>query len=451
MYKIVQFFLFIFVLLANCTALFAQAPVTSSSRLFRVQEAHIMREGALKIGWSNTGFYESAGHNNPIAKRTDDLTQYNSDLLVDYAVLNNLTLSGGATLLQKTFTTYGMGFNREFLSEVRFSSKLGSISTQNEHVQFGALATCYIPISGNANAPFIPYSSGYFDGQFLFLMSYYFDNVFYETSPGLHFNFGIKNFFTSGSNQSRTSSKTQIMNGGRNSVAFGVGFKYPTEKVDFFTEVSGEMYVGYAMPEYIYSREDYAYLGIGATWRLLDWLSVEPVGEFLLLGGNDKTVYDESIGVYKLSTHNYLPFKFSLSFSTGFGKAFSLFVETEEEIDANNGLSKAERQRNAKIRQVISDNSQELVSIYKQGREIDDSIEGSIYFDIVIGKDGRTKNARILVSTFDQTPTAIFIENQMLDRVRKWIYPSGDSELQIEILKLSFTPKRVSFVEESAQ
>jgi len=452
MYKaIYRFLLIVMFVMANSNALFAQAPLTSSSRLFRVQEAHLMREGSLKIGWSNTGFYQSAGHDNPIAKRTDDLTQYNSDMLIDYAPAKHIAISGGATLLQKTFTTSGMGFNREFLSELRLSGKIGSISLENESIQFGALATAFIPTNSMVNSPFIPFNSGYFDGQILFLASYYFDKVFFEASPGIHLNIGIKHYFTTNSNQSRNPAQQAIMSGGVNSASFGMGFKYPTEKVDFFTEISGELYVGNELPTYIYSREDYAYLGIGANWRALDWLAIEPVGEFLLLGGKDNTIYSEKYGVYRLANYNYLPFKFSLSFSTSFGTAFSLFTESDEDIEAGLDLTKAERTRNAKIRQIISQKSQELVSIYREGRLVDETIEGSIYFDIVIGKDGRTKNARILVSTFDQTPTALFVENQMLEKVRKWNYPSGESELQIEILKLSFTPKRVSFVEESAE
>ncbi|NTV45856.1 MAG: hypothetical protein HGB11_04910, partial [Chlorobiales bacterium] len=389
---------------------------------------------------------------NPVSGKTDALSLYNSDLAFDYAATDNITVSVSTTMLQNDFPRNTDSPKADWFNELRFGVKVGSLETLDGALQIGGLFTTAIPINRLTNRPFVRFGSGTLDLSFLAIGSYYFDNLLPEESIAVHANLGAGYYFSGTNNATRTaSSVVKKIPNDMTSLRYGLGVTVPIEdaNVRLFGEFSGEAFLSRALPTYIYSRENYAYIGVGARWEPADWFGLEGLGEFLVMGGksDDETVYDVTIGADKLSKSgiNYAPWKISGGIRFNFGKSFTLFSDFD---DIDSTLSTEEKARNKKIRKILDKQSLKLVRIYEDAREADETLEGSVYFDLVIGKDGSTKNAKILVSTFNETRGGVYLEKEMLNEVKKWKYPAGSKDLQIEILRLHFAPKNVTIAEE---
>ncbi|NTW48371.1 MAG: hypothetical protein HGB19_01290 [Chlorobiales bacterium] len=426
----------------------AQAPYTASSRLYHVQEGQLMRKGMFSFSTTGSFFTKSNDYLNPVTGETRGLSIYNSDIALDYAATDNVTMSVSTTALQSAFPRNSDGTYTDLFNELRFGVKVGSLETFERALQIGGLITTTIPLNRSANRPFVPFASGTLDLGFLMIGSYYFDNILPEESISAHLNLGVEYYF-SGTNRASRSGTAQFIPDDAVSLRYGLGFSVPIEQFRVFAELSGEAFVAKRLPAYVYSREDYIYAGIGVGWQPISWFGIEALGEFLVSGGkNDNTtIYKTSIGVDQLSKSgiNYSPYKISGGLKFTFGKSFTLFADVN---DVDTLLSNQDRGRNQKIRRILNARSQDLIKIYQNAREADETLEGSLYFDITIGKDGSTKDARILVSTFNETRGGVYLEKEMLDEVKKWRYPSGDKELQIEILRLHFGPKNTTLAEE---
>lgn len=436
----------------HTTDTFAQVPYTASSRLFLVQEGQLMRKGMFSFAATGSYFSKSNDFLNPVSGKTDALSIYNSDLALDYAATDNLTVSVSTTMIQNDFPRSSDSPKADWFNELRFGIKFGSLETLDGALQFGGLFTTAIPINRLTNRPFVPFGSGTLDLGFLAIGSYYFDNLLPEESIAIHANIGAGYYFSGTNNATRTSSAPlKTLPNDMTSLRYGFGVTVPIEDfhLRLFGEFSGEAYLSRQLPTYVYSRENYAYLGVGARWEPADWFGLEGMGEFLVMGGSgdDKTVYDVTIGADKLSKSgiNYTPWKVSGGVRFTFGKSFTLFSDFG---DTDSTLSVEEKARNKKIRKILDKQSQKLVRIYEDAREADETLEGSLYFDLVIAKDGSTKEAKILVSTFNETRGGVYLEKEMLNEVKKWKYPAGNKELQIEILRLHFAPKNVTIAEQ---
>ncbi len=427
----------------------AQSPLTAGNRLFFTQEAHNIQTGLFSFSISGSGFTKSDDYLNPVSSKTEGLSLFSSDLTLDYGLSKHFTLSVGSTILQSTFPNEGSGTDTDYLNEMRLSGKFGSIGIFNDHLNLGLLTTIHLPIQSELNAPFVPFRSGSLDIQTQLLVSYYFDNVLPEESTSFHVNIGPKFFLSSDADFSRLDNQTALVKESQLALLYAFGLKQPIGSFDVFVELSGQMFLGNSLPDFVYSKEDLSYVGGGIKWQTFDWLQISILGHMLISGGDsdEETVFDPAIGVYKLSSSdiNYTPYYLTAGLQFVFGKSYDLYDEGSFESEPS-VLNDDEKTRYTKIEEIIGVNSQELVDIYFKGRKTDKKLQGSVYFDIVIAKDGSTKDARILVSTFHETNIARMVENEMLKTIKSWKYPKGDKELQIEILKMNFSSTSSRFI-----
>ncbi len=428
----------------------AQSPLSAGNRLFFTQEAHNLRPGLFSITFSGSGFTKSGDYLNPQkGGQAEDLKIYNSDLTFDYGISKHFSLSVGTTILESAFPNEGSGIDNDFLNEVRLSGKFGSIELFTENLELGILTTIFLPLQPELNAPFFPLRSGSLDLQTMAIFSYYFDNLLKEESGGLHVNIGPKFYLTTDADFARLPNQTAEVSEAQLGFEYAVGANIPFASFELFVEYYGSTFLDNKLPDFTYSRESYAYAGGGLNWQTFDWLQLSVMYHMLVSGGDsdDETAYNPTIGVFKLSDSdiNYSPYMVSAGLTFTFGTSFDLYKSDSFEEEPTE-ISDDAAARYAEIENIIGENSRELVDIYFKGRKIDNKLQGSVYFSITIARDGSTKDARILVSTFHETNIARMVENDMLETVRTWRYPEGEQELQIEILKMNFSSESTRFI-----
>lgn len=427
----------------------AQSPLTAGNRLFFTQTAHNIQTGLFHVSLTGSGFTKSGDYLNPVKGTTEDLSIFISDLTFDYGLNKHFSLTVGTTIAQSLFPNEGSGTDTDYLNEVRLIGKFGSIELISKHLNFCILTAIHLPIQAEKNTPFFLLRSGSLDIETMLLASYYFDPVLKESTTSIHFNIGPEFLLTSDGDFSRVSNQTAVVSTSKLAFNYAFGINHPISNFDLFLELSGRFYTGDDLPDFVYSRENHAYLGGGVKWQMLDWLQFSLMGHFLMTGGDsdDETVFNPTIGVYQLSESdiNYTPYYVSAGFQFEFGKNYDLYNTDKFESEPTQ-ISDEEKDRYNQIEDIIGANSQELVDIYYKGLQTDKKLQGTVYFDITINPDGTTKNARILVSTFHETNIARMVENQMLDEVKTWHYPTGENELHIEILKMNFSTKSCRFI-----
>ncbi|MBC8044253.1 MAG: hypothetical protein IAF08_12520 [Rhizobacter sp.] len=440
-------------------SLLAQSPYTAGSRLYRTQEAYLARKGT--FSFAVTGSYFSKGNDFLLPNDYSNLSagftpaalnQNNLDMMIDYVASKRFTFSFGANIFQDRHSIAPLASARtNTFGGLTLNFKLGSLPLGSENVQGGAMLNVYAPFTREGNIPFVPYRSNSFEIGVHFLTSIYTDGLFPDRSLGFHINVGLHNYLNTERDVSRSLDNTYLISNRTVGLRTALGVKYPTTYVDFFAEASGEFFIGSRPPTPVYGREDYVYAGIGARGRPLEWLSVELVGEFLVLGATNTTNY-ESGAQYNIidlsaSNLNYVPFKISGGVRMDISRRFSIFTNTENYSDQNDPakqFSPDERRRNKRILDVLDERTDDLNEIYRDARRLDESLEGKVYFELLIGKDGSTKRARVLVSTFNETPIASQTERLMTEKVQTWRYPAGENDLVLEILRLDFSARGVT-------
>lgn len=426
----------------------AQGPLTAGGRLFRTQRAFLARKGTVSFSLSGSYFSKGNDYLDPVSGTVTALNQNNIDIALEYVATKNFSTTIATNIFQDRHPIADT--RQQYFGNANLAFKLGSIPMAGDYLYFGSVLNIVAPFARQINIPFVPY--GYQSGSFeiggLLLLSYYLDNIFPDRSLGFHLNFGVQNYFNTDTDISRN----QSINSGivRNTVGVRTAFgaEYPTTYIDIMAEISGEFYVGTRPPLIAYGREDYLYAGLGLRGRPLQWLNVELLGEFLVLGGTNTTRYDigAPFGVTQVSQSdlNYVPFRISGGLRFDLTRRFNLFTADDgyfESNDPQRQFSDDEQRRNKLILDIIDERSEDLTAIYKDARRLDNSLEGRVYFEIQVVKDGSVKNVRMLVSSFNETPIALQTERFMTEKVKTWRFPPGGQDLILEILRLDFSPR----------
>jgi hypothetical protein len=439
--------LFCFLLLAApFSFVLPQSLVTADGRVFHTQKAILPRIGTISAGLSGSFFIRTvdyvAGGGVP-----DDIIQANADINVDYVMTQNLAVALTVNTLRIENRLDRLPTTTLLFSGVRLALKVGSLAVANNRIHLGGWFEVFAPFSREPNPPLMPFIMNEFGAGVNFVGSYFFDNVFPETSSGLHLNLGLRNY---------VSAQTIITRGvnppirvGNDIITLRYAFGYDTpllirgQTFIAFAEVFGELYITPSLQEYIYGRESFTYIGAGAKYQLLDWLWVEATGQFLVLGNRDETNYLTNLGTRPVSLVglNYAPWRIAAGARVEFGRRIRIPYVIDEALGLYDPLvySKRERRRHKRIMDVLDERSQELLDIFKNVRKQDSTLSGKIYYELVIGTSGAVEKIRTLVSTLDENPYSEFLEEQFAEAIRNWRFPPGSREVIFDVFKVELS------------
>lgn len=433
----------IFVLLLQSVSLFAQAPITADGRIFHTQKALLPRIGTFSASLTGSFFIRPVDYI-PSGGVPDDVLQTNADINLDYSLLRNLAIS--ATL--NTFRIENRLDTRPtatlIFSGARLVLKTGSIGVWDDRIQLGGWLEIFAPFGREPNAPLLPFTNSEFGTGINFIGSYYFDNIFPEFAAGIHVNVGFRNYASSETIISRGVSPPTRVGNDLLTLRYALGFDVPlpirNQRITAFAELFGEFYLSASLQEFVYGRENFSYLGAGAKYQVLDWLSVELMGQLLIIGAQDNTNYQTRFGTVPVSLVglNYAPWRIAGGAKVEFGRRFRIPYAIDEALGLYNPMmySKSERLRNRKIMDVLDERSQELADIFREVRKQDSTLSGKIYYEIIIGVRGTVEKVRLLVSTLDDNAYAEFTTEQFADAIRGWRFPPGNREVIFDVFKV---------------
>lgn len=438
--------LFFLLLAASPSSALAQAPITADGRIFHTQKALLPRIGTLSAGLSGSFFIRPvdyiAGGGVP-----DDILQTNADINVDYVLTRNLAIAATINTLRIENRLDNIPTGTLLFSGVRIALKVGSIDVANNRIQLGGWLDFNVPFSREPNPPLMPFITNEISAGLHLAGSYYFDNVFPETSGGIHLNLGLRNYLSSGTIITRNVSPLVKVGNDILTLRYALGFDIPLsirgQNLIAFAELSGEFYASSSLPEYVYGRENFAYVGAGAKYQVLDWLWVEAMGQFLILGSNDETNYLTNLGTRPVSLVglNYAPWRLTAGAKVELGRRFRIPYIIDEALGMYDPLtySKSERVRNRRVMDVLDERSQELIDILKEVRKQDTMLSGKIYYEIVVGTRGYVEKVRLLVSTLDENAYSEFTEEQFAEAIRSWKFPPGNREIVFDVFKVEIS------------
>jgi len=430
-------------LAASSSFTFAQSPVTADGRIFHTQKALLPRIGTLSAGLSGSFFIRPvdyiAGGGVP-----DDILQTNADINVDYVMTRNLAIALTVNTLRIENRLDKLPTETLFFSGVRLALKVGSIAVANNRIHLGGWFELFAPFSREPNPPLMPFTTNEFGIGLNFAGSYFFDNIFPETSGGIHLNLGLRNYASAQTVVTRGVSPPTRIGNDIITLRYALGYDTPIpirgQNFIAFAEVFGEFYISPSLLEYIYGRENFAYIGAGAKYQVLDWLWVEAMGQFLILGSSDATSYLTNLGTRPVSLVglNYAPWRVTGGAKVEFGRRVRIPYVIDEALGLYDPLtySKSERIRHRRIMDVLDERSQELFELFKEARKQDSTLSGKIYYELVIGTRGTVEKIRSLVSTLDENAYSEFLEEQFAEAIRSWRFPPGSREVIFDVFKI---------------
>lgn len=445
--KAIIFFSLLFAAAAFLSPAFAQAPITADGRIFHTQKALLPRIGTLSASLSGSFFIRPvdyiAGGGVP-----DDVLQTNADINVDYVLTRNLAISATLNTLRIENRLDRIPTETLLFSGVRIALKAGSIGVANNRIQLGGWFDVTVPFSREPNPPLMPFVNNEVGIGLHLAGSYYFDNVFPETSGGIHLNLGLRNYISSQTVITRGVDPPVRVGNDIVTLRYALGFDAPLsiirgQNIVAFAELFGELYASSSLQEYVYGRENFAYIGAGAKYQVFDWLWVEAMGQFLILGGADETNYLLNFGTRPVSLVglNYAPWRVTGGAKVEFGRRLRIPYIIDESLGLYDPLtySKSERARNRKVMDVLDERSQDLADILKEVRKQDTTLSGKIYYEIIIGRRGNVEKVRLLVSTLDENAYSEFTEEQFADAIRSWKFPPGSREIVFDVFKVEIS------------
>ncbi len=151
-------------------------------------------------------------------------------------------------------------FNKPFLWGAFFKGRLNSSNLSNVYLE--------------------PYSSPSNSLELGGILSYYDNPLYPQESWNAHVNLSYVNH-----NDSGTHDKLQLFQDVTQEIQYAFGFRFPTLRWDFTTEMYGTLFTQ-RPPGWAYSRANYMYFSTGALFRLFYGLSIGVSGDFNLFTSN---------------------------------------------------------------------------------------------------------------------------------------------------------------------
>jgi hypothetical protein len=280
----------------------AQAPTTSSSRIFYTQKAILPRQGALGI--STTGSFG-----------TLTTSQFGTDLILDYTLSRYVMMYGGLNIVQSNPTAPSISTTNvtDYLRYASIGFRTGSYGVFSDRLQLGTLFNISLPVNGQRNQPFLYFPSSSTTADLSLIGSFYFDKVYPRLSGGLHFNAGLR-YVSLADNSFALSGRSFAALNDAVTTRYVVGFDVPLAGfLTFFIEDRGEFLLAGDVPAIAYGRDAYNYLGGGFKLQIFNSVALELGGEYLLTGNGSPTtdfVLGAPSGVTPLGFNQYPDYRF---------------------------------------------------------------------------------------------------------------------------------------------
>jgi hypothetical protein len=193
---------------------------------------------------------------------------------------------------------------------------------------WGAFFKGRLNSSNLSNVYLEPYSSESNSFELGSIISYYNNPLYPRESWNAHFNFSYVNH-----NDSGVHDKFQLLNDVTQEWQYALGYRYPTLRWDFITEVYGSVFSDRPVKT-AFSRASYSYLSLGTEFRLFYGISFALAGDF--------NIFTTDLEQYNFLPDGYPDFyppwrlngKINISPSTAFSKVNTWSsVRPESEID----------------------------------------------------------------------------------------------------------------------
>lgn len=187
-------------------------------------------------------------------------------------------------------------------------------------INLGFMVTGRFQGSGFYNTPLRPYSGGKTEAGVALITSYFARPDFIESGFAMHLNVQYWNHLDNGTyigfmdeNALRNTAPTDFSNSladtavatsNSSSIRFALGGSYPIDISGKYLNITGDVYGQYFLqkpPVAAYSRQNYAYVALGAKYQWFDWMGVHIGAEFQVLKGTDKTVGNDLLGIDDLT------------------------------------------------------------------------------------------------------------------------------------------------------
>jgi hypothetical protein len=168
--------------------------------------------------------------------------------------------------------------------------KFGSFGGMRSKVKVGFMTTARIPLAKQHNIFFEPYSAGNIEFGVLGLLSYSKDVLIHENGFNFHLNLGMWHHNDVGKLLVGTRTDTFAVLTPSQAFLWGAGFAIPSHQFDFTMEVFGRNFLA-RPPVTAYSREDFAYLTPGVTYRPVYWAAINVGVDIRLTPDKEKTFY----------------------------------------------------------------------------------------------------------------------------------------------------------------
>lgn len=135
--------------------------------------------------------------------------------------------------------------------------------------------------SGSKSGVYLePYNSQGNEVELGYILSYYDNPLYPDENWNAHFNLSYVNH-----NDSGVFDKVQLFSGVTQQFIYSFGWRYPTLRWDFHSELYGNIFLN-RPPKNAYSRANYMYGTLGTTFRLFQGLSFTISGEYNLFTSN---------------------------------------------------------------------------------------------------------------------------------------------------------------------
>jgi hypothetical protein len=168
--------------------------------------------------------------------------------------------------------------------------KFGSIGSPGSRLKYGALLSTRLPLGGTHNVVLEPYSAGTLEIGIAGLASYAKDALFPDESLNFHLNLGFLSHNDAGETLTELSSDTLSNTGISSEFTYGLGLRYPFERLGLALELNGNYFIKQPAPT-AYSRENYLYLTPGLSYRISPRWQFDLAVDVRLASDSDETEF----------------------------------------------------------------------------------------------------------------------------------------------------------------
>ncbi len=273
----------------GATGVFAQH-LNGGRGLPYVRAAWVNEPGYLTM-YSHTRFFGKVGKIQAGQGITSAVTYWDvqGTLYFTYGISRHIEAAFSPIMYQDT-NKGKSGYN--IPDDIFLSVKFGSFGSQGSSVSYGFAANTRIPTAKYHNLVFEPYSAGTWEWGFTGLLSYTLDPLYPEDAFNFHVNINYNNHNDVGKKLSLAPDDVDTIRviDPTQTLSYGLGLRYPTDKFDYWFQLFGTKFLR-KPPVTAYSREDFAYVSPGVTYKPYRWLAFDASVDLRISPDKDETLH----------------------------------------------------------------------------------------------------------------------------------------------------------------